>query len=195
MGRKAQRAAIMLTAVSAACVPIRARAHDSGWSASLYAGPSTNYIFTEVVAGRFHWADTMVGFAVDKRLAYLGWGWSLKGEVQLTQHFMGHTYNTAALGLGLEFNHFPWYQTLPTSFAVYTGPSYTTNPPQQYPASEWGSKKGLLNYVSVEFSVEIPHAPGWDFELRTFHRSGAWGIYTLDPDESTMIGIGLRRRF
>lgn len=183
--------AIVLMAAVLACAP--ARANDSGWSVSLYAGPSTNYIFTEVLAGRFHWADTMVGIAADKRFAYLGWGWSLEGEAQITQHFMGHTYNTMALGLGLEFNHFPW--SLPTSFAIYSGPSYTTNPPQLYAASGFGSKKGLLNYVSAELAVEIPHAPGWDIEVRTFHRSGAWGIYTLDPDENTMVGIGVRRRF
>jgi hypothetical protein len=53
----------------------------------------------------------------------------------------------------------------------------------------------LLNYVSVELAIGIPSAPGWDIDLRTFHRSGAWGIYTLDADESTMIGIGVRRRF
>lgn len=172
-----------------------ANASESKWSVSLYAGPSTNYIFTEVVAGRFHWADTMVGVAVDRKLAYLGWGWSLKGEAQITQHLLGHTYNTAALGLGLEFNQFPWSESLPTSFAFYTGPSYTTNPPQLYSRAAWGSKKSLLNYVSAELAFAVPNAPGWDFEVRTFHRSGAWGIYTLDPDESTMIGIGIRRRF
>lgn len=172
-----------------------AGSNESKWSVSLYAGPSTNYIFTEVVAGRFHWSDTMVGVAADRKLAYLGWGWSLKGEGQITQHFLGHTYNTVALGLGLEFDQFPWSETLPTSFAFYTGPSYTTNPPQQYPRAEWGSKKGLLNYVSVELAFGLPNAPNWDVEFRTFHRSGAWGIYTLDADENTMVGIGIRRRF
>jgi hypothetical protein len=172
-----------------------ASASETKWSVSLYAGPSTNYIFTEVVAGRFHWADTMIGAAVDRKLAYLGWGWSLKGEGQITQHFFGHTYNTVALGLGLEFDQFPWSESLPTSFALYTGPSYTTNAPEQYPRSEWGSKKALLNYVSVELAFAIPNAPHWDVEVRTFHRSGAWGIYTLDADENTMVGIGIRRRF
>ncbi|HEY2884098.1 MAG TPA: hypothetical protein VGJ08_02660 [Rhizomicrobium sp.] len=175
--------------------PAIANTDQAKWSLSLYAGPSTNYIFTEVVAGRFHWADTMVGVALDRNLAYLGWGWSLNGEAQITQHFMGHTYNTAALGLGLEFDHFPWSESVPTSFAFYTGPSYTTNAPQQYSRSLWGSKKALLNYVSVELAFGIPNAANWDVEFRTFHRSGAWGIYTLDADENSMIGIGIRHRF
>jgi len=181
--------------ITLASIPAIANASEPKWSVSLYAGPSTNYIFTEVVAGRFHWADTMVGLAVDRKLAYLGWGWSLNGEGQITQHFLGHTYNTAALGLGLEFDHFPWSESLPTSFAFYTGPSYTTNAPQQYPRFEWGSKKALLNYVSVELAIGIPNAPNWDVEIRTFHRSGAWGIYTLDADENSVIGIGIRHRF
>ena len=186
--------------LTAACIilvniPAIVKANESKWAVSLYAGPSTNYIFTEVVAGRFHWADTMVGLAVDRKLAYLGWGWTLQGEAQITQHFLGHTYNTAALGLGLEFDRFPWSESLPTSFAFYTGPSYTTNAPQQYSRAKFGSKKALLNYVSVELAFGIPNTPNWDVEFRTFHRSGAWGFYTLDADENSMIGIGIRRRF
>jgi|SRR5579872_5572499 len=189
------RLSLTIAGIISALVSVAANADETKWSLSLYAGPSTNYIFTEVMAGRFHWADTMVGVAVDRKLAYLGWGWTLNAEGQITQHFLGHTYNTAALGLGLEFDQFPWSETLPTSFAFYTGPSYTTNPPEQYPRAEWGSKKSLLNYVSVELAFGIPNAPRWDFEIRTFHRSGAWGIYTLDADENSVIGIGIRRRF
>jgi hypothetical protein len=189
------RLSLLIASIISVSVPAIANANESKWSLSLYAGPSTNYIFTEVVAGRFHWADTMVGVALDRKLAYLGWGWSLKGEAQITQHSLGHTYNTAALGLGVEFDQFPWSETLPTSFAVYSGPSYTTNPPQQYPRAEFGSKKALLNYVSIELAFAIPNAPRWDVEIRTFHRSGAWGIYTLDADENSVIGIGIRRHF
>jgi len=189
------RPSCLIACIISLSTPAIANTDQAKWSLSLYAGPSTNYIFTEVVAGRFHWADTMVGVALDRNLAYLGWGWSLNGEAQITQHFMGHTYNTAALGLGLEFDHFPWSESVPTSFAFYTGPSYTTNAPQQYSRSLWGNKKALLNYVSVELAFGIPNAANWDVEFRTFHRSGAWGIYTLDADENSMIGIGIRHRF
>jgi hypothetical protein len=189
------RLSLLIAGIVCVSTPAVANSNESKWSVSLYAGPSTNYIFTEVIAGRFHWADTMVGAAVDRKLAYLGWGWSLKGEAQITQHFLGHTYNTAALGLGLEFDQFPWSVSLPTSFAQYTGPSYTTNAPQQYPRALWGSKKALLNYVSVELAFGIPNEPNWDVEFRTFHRSGAWGIYTLDADENSVIGFGIRYRF
>jgi hypothetical protein len=44
-------------------------------------------------------------------------------------------------------------------------------------------------------AIGIPNAPNWDVEIRTFHRSGAWGIYTLDADENSVIGIGIRHRF
>jgi hypothetical protein len=185
----------VLAAALAAVLPLSAHARETGWSVSLYSGPATNYYFTDFVAGKFHWQNAMVGVALDGRLAYLGWGWSLMGEAQLTQYTLGHNYQSAALGLGFEYNQFSWSRTLPTSFSVYMGPSYAINPPQQYPTSQRGSKKNLLNYLSAEFAVAVPGTTGWDVEFRTYHRSGAWGFYSLDADESTMIGLGIRRRF
>ncbi|MDE2014491.1 MAG: hypothetical protein KGJ75_16335 [Alphaproteobacteria bacterium] len=31
--------------------------------------------------------------------------------------------------------------------------------------------------------------------LRLYHRSGAWGVYSINADEGTMVGVGLRARF
>ena len=194
--RNLPRVAIAAAAILAASmVPAAAAADDTNpLSLTLYGGPATNQIFTDVIAGRFHWSGGLVAIAGDRRLAYLGWGWTLVAEGQLQQFTFGHNYNSVALGLGLEFHHFPWNDALPTAISFFTGPSYSANPPQAYPRSQWGSKKNLLNYVGLELAVTLPEEKHWDVVIRIYHRSGMWGVYTLDPDEVSSVGLGLRYR-
>jgi hypothetical protein len=181
---------LRLVAIAAALVMSGngARAEDL-WSATLYAGPATNTISSEIIAGHLHVDGMMIGVAVDRKLVDLGSGFSLGAEVQLTQYLGDHAYNTGALGVGVRFDRFPW--RAPTVLSLYTGPSYATDPP----LVPMGHRKALLNYVGVEFAVALPHATGWDAALRLYHRSGEWGLYSNDIDEGTMVGVGLRYQF
>jgi hypothetical protein len=47
----------------------------------------------------------------------------------------------------------------------------------------------------MELAVGLSRNSKWDGVVRVYHRSGMWGIYSLDYDESTVLGIGIRRRF
>lgn len=167
------------------------------WSATLYAGPGTDHNFTQILGkpiiadghnygSGFTVNNVMLGLAVDRRLVRLGWGFSFAAEGQLTAYSFGHPYGTGALGLGLQFNDLPG-----ATISAFTGPSLAVNPPG--PPRFHG--KALLNYIGLEFAIRIPHSPGWDIVTRVYHRSGVWGIYSLDLDESTMVGVGLRKRF
>jgi hypothetical protein len=158
------------------------------WSVSLYGGPTTDTITTQIITGHLHIIGGMVGVAVDHRLANLGSGFSLAAEGQATQYFTHDAYQTVSLGLGVSYNRFPW--TTPTTLAVYLGPSYAFSPP---PLA--GKEHALLNYVSAEFAVQIPDTENLDATLRLFHRSGAWGLYARNVDQGTMVGAGLRYRF
>jgi hypothetical protein len=141
----------------------------------------------------------MFGLAVDRRLARLGWGFELGAEGQITQFAFGHTYSTIQLGLGVRFSDFPWSNYLPTTFSVYTGPSYATDPPRFYTYVndniELSSRTRLLNYIGVELTVAIPHSDGLQAALRLYHRSGAFGLYTYQDDQGAAIGIGIRKNF
>jgi hypothetical protein len=159
--------------------------YDGPWSAALYAGPSTNSFFSRTFQGHFRINGAMVGLAGDARLFHLGKHFSFEGEAQVTQFGGQHAYTTGALGIGLRYTCFPW------SLALSTGPSYALNPPRQ----QFFHGKALLNYVGAEFAYAIPHSAGWDMALRFYHRSGAWGLYSEDADEGSMIGIGIRKRF
>jgi hypothetical protein len=187
-----------------AAVPLgaaRAVENDQPWSATLYAGPSSNKFLTQTLRdGRLDPDGDAIGLALDRRLLTLGWGFTFEGEAQVLQtsaHSL--SYTTFALGLGLRFHNFPWSDRVPTSLAVYTGPSYATSPP----ASGIGyhdqpvpfAKVKLLNYIGIELAVALPGTDNWDGVLRFFHRSGAFGLYSIQADTSTAIGLGLRARF
>jgi hypothetical protein len=179
----------------------RAIENDQPWSATLYAGPSTNKFLTQIYRdGQFDSDGDAIGLAVDRRLFTLGWGFTFEGEGQVLQtsaHSL--SYTTFALGLGLRFHNFPWSDRVPTSLAFYTGPSYATSPP----ASGIGfhnqpvafARVKYLNYFGIELAVALPDTDNWDGVLRIFHRSGAFGLYSIQADTSTAIGLGLRARF
>ncbi len=169
-----------------------APAETSPWSATLYVGPSSTAFVTQILDGRFDVNGGMVGLAVDRGLFRLGSGISLAAEMQVTDFFGKYAYQTGAFGLGFRFDEFPWSDSFPMSFAVYTGPSYAPNAPLILDPEPHQDPK-FLNFVSVEFAFNMN--PDWDAALRIYHRSGAWGTYSNTADVGSMIGIGLRRRF
>ena len=137
----------------------------------------------------------MAGLAVDRDLFDLGWDVAMGAEAQLTEFSFGSGFTTMALGLGVRFHRFPWDNT---SLAIYTGPSYALSPPHipvYHPSSNYRLKR-WLNYISIEFAVALPWDPKhWDGVFRVYHRSGAWGAYSLNIDEGTTIGFGIRVKF
>jgi hypothetical protein len=178
-------------AALAALTATGARADDP-WSMTLYAGPSSTKFVTQILGGDFEVNGGMAGLAVDRGLFKLGSGISLAAEMQVTQFFGSYSYTTGAFGLGFRFDEFPWSDSVPTTFAIYTGPSYAPNAPIiKDPVPHQDPK--FLNFVSVEAGVGIGRK--WDAVLRIYHRSGAWGLYSNTADVGTMIGLGLRRRF
>lgn len=167
----------------------------TGWSATLYGGPVSYSRASDIFNGRGRLNGGMFGLAVDKKLVNLGWDISIGAEGQVTEYFVTHTYTTFALGLGLRFDRFPWNNT---SLAIYSGPSYAPDSPEitdhQYGLSFRMVK--FLNFIGIEFAVAIPgHERHWDAVMRIYHRSGAWGVYSDNVDEGSMIGFGLRAKF
>ena len=174
------------------------------WSVTVYGGPVTYTIFTQTISGKARFNIGILGIALDRRLAYLGWGWNLVGEAQFQQFAARDSkdfiegsgnYSAISLGIGVEYHHFPWERSLPTALSIFMGPSYAFNPPLAYPRIDWGSRKSLLNYLGIEFAFAIPPRRDLDAVLRVYHRSGVWGIYTNDANEASAIGVGLRYRF
>lgn len=169
-----------------------AQAGNSPWSATLYAGPSSTAFVTQILDGKFDVNGGMVGLAIDRGLFKLGSGISIGAEMQVTSFFGKYAYQTGAFGIGLRFDEFPWSDSLPTSMAIYTGPSYAPNAPLILDPKPHPDPK-FLNFVGIEVAVAMNR--NWDAAFRIYHRSGAWGVYSNTADTGSMIGFGLRRRF
>jgi len=165
------------------------------WSATIYGGPSSNSRASDIVDGKGRLSGGMIGLAVDRDIFRLGWGITFGAEVQVTHYLFGKDYTTGALGIGFRFHDILWGHN---SLAIYSGPSYALNPPR-VPDYFYGPSyrmQKFLNFIGVEFAVPIPWDPQhWDAVLRLYHRSGAWGVYSINVDEGSMIGIGLRAKF
>ena len=176
-----------------------AQAQTNGpWSATLYVGPSTTKYFGAVLQS-FNLQPTgaMVGVAVDRRLLYLGQGISIAAEGQVTQYFFGHKDTTLAFGLGFQADDV--FGLKRTTWSIYAGPSYATDPPYTsigyrgivYPAS----RVRFLNFVGIEWAVGFSDESKWQGVFRIYHRSGLMGLYTDSDDDGMALGFGIRRRF
>src|SRR5208283_678438 len=158
------------------------------WSVALYAGPSTTkYIGSVIVSGNYHPTSAMAGLALTRRLIYLGADIWIGSEAQATEYWFGHHDTSYAVGLGFLFNDPFGFKH--TSFAVYDGPSWDTDPPHLaigYDEKVYGEeRKRYLNYISFEFAARLPHSEQWDGILRIYHRSGMFGVFSIGDDEST----------
>jgi hypothetical protein len=163
---------------------------DRPWSATFYAGPSSNSHFSWIFRGRAQVNGGMEGIAADGRLIRLGSGWSIGLEGEATAFQGKYQYETAGAGPYVRFA-FRGPDDWPMSFTLSSGPSYATDPP----VGPFLTGKKWLNFVGFEYALGTPHSRGWDLAFRIYHRSGAWGLYSDNSDEVTAFGIGLRKRF
>ena len=179
------------TMVGLAMLPIScAQAQDASQSLTLYGGPATRrYVSDIFLHGNFDLDGVLLGVAYDRRLAALGGGFTFEGELQVNHLFMDHSYSSISGGAGLRYDTTRWIGR-PSSFAVYTGPSYADDG-----AQSTGKRNHFLEYVSLEFAVSSINKSNWDGVIRMYHRSGAFGVYGKNTDTGSTFGIGIRRRF
>jgi hypothetical protein len=165
-------------------------AESARQSVTFYGGPGTRRYMSQIFfQGNVSIDGTMLGLAYDRRLADLGSGFTLETEIQVTHFFMSRPYSSVAGGFGIRYDTSRWTKQ-PSSFAVYSGPSYADDP-----ALSEGKSGRFLEYVAVEFAVANIGEIRWDGVIRMYHRSGAFGFYGLHTDTGSMLGIGIRRRF
>ncbi len=199
-----QRALIVYRLLAIACLiaafdAAMAQPYGEKWSVSAFIGPTTTKYFSQIfLDGDYAASGAAIGINADRRLAYLGWGFTLVAEGLVTQGIAGRADTTVSLGLGLEFTDFPWQARWPTSFSFLTGPSYSFDPPSlggPEGNEPFFQRRHLLNYVGIEFAAALSRTGKWDGVFRIFHRSGVFGLYSANADEGTMMGLGIRHRF
>lgn len=168
------------------------------WSVTLYAGPQSNKYFGAVMQDfNLQSRGVLIGLALDRKLINFGSDIYLAAELQGTHVVMDHPESTVAFMLGFEIDRLFGYER--TSFAAFTGPSYSFDPPYRvigykhrtYPTN----RTQFLNAVAFEFASGLPGTQNWDWTFRFYHRSGVFGLYSEGDDDGLAFGLGLRRRF
>jgi len=161
----------------------------------LYVGPATNNYTSQIFHGDFGVEGPALGLALDRNLFYLGAGFSLLAEAQVVHYFFNPPTTTFGLGLGIKYDLLSIAPDAPVTVALYMGPSYSLDPPLDANGPETPARHRFLNYLSSEVTIGIPHSPNWSVSLRSFHRSGMYGLYARGIDEGSTIGIGIRHIF
>jgi hypothetical protein len=171
-------------------------AEDGGpWSATLYVGPATNNYTSQIFHGDFNIEGPALGFALDRHLFDLGAGFSLLAEAQAVHYFFSPPTTTFGLGVGIKYDLLSIAPGAPVTVALYMGPSCSLDPPLDANGPEIPARHRFLNYLSSEVNIGIPHAADWSVSIRSFHRSGMYGLYARGIDEGSMIGVGIRHTF
>jgi len=184
---------VSIAALGLAGALTNASAAGAATYVTAYAGPSTNGFFTEIIHGKSHVNGAMAGLAADRTLLDLGSGFAVLGEFQATHYFFNHPTTTVNAGFGLGYRT-DIRPREPMTVEFYVGPSFAIDPLPPVPGNAPGRHK-WLNFMSTAVSVGIPDAPGWSVVVRSYHRSGMYGVYVKNVDEGSMLGLGLRYKF
>ena len=166
------------------------------WAVVVYYGPSNTKFFGAVTRSGFDQRGPMLGLSVTRQIWDLGSDISFGTEGKVT-HYFGHENTSVALGIGLQFCNI--FGLTRISFSIYSGPSYATDPPSTsigyrgvvYPAE----REKYLNHVGMELAIGLPQTSKWDGVLRLYHRSGVFGLYSINNDDGLALGVGFRHNF
>jgi hypothetical protein len=164
----------------------------SDWKFAAYAGPVTHTSTFQILGGHANFDQGgLAVFALSREIIRLGAGFSLEGEGQFGQHFAQLHEQEFNLLLDLRYSDFGWSDRLPTSLAVYLGPSY-----ENWTAHGVTTRYDWENYLGAEVAVALPWGPDWSGIFRYHHRSSVSRLlHPVVTDDGTMLGVGIKYAF
>jgi hypothetical protein len=164
----------------------------SDWRLAAYVGPVTHSSTSRVFTGRgdFNQGGLAV-LALSREFIHFGSGFSLEAEGQIGQHFAQLHEQEMNLVFGIRYSNFGWSDRIPTSLAVYVGPSY-----ENWSSHGVSSRYDWENYLGAELAVALPWAARWSGILRYHHRSSvSTMLHGVTVDDGTMFGLGIKYDF
>lgn len=171
---------------------------ERSWAVTVYLGPAASkYVGAILQDFNMQSRELMVGVALDRNLLEIWTDFYIAGEVQISQYFMGHSNTVFSTMIGFQAEKLLGFER--TSFAFYTGPSYALNPPYTVIGYKhriyrpW--RKKFLNAIAIEFASGLPFTENWDWNLRAYHRSGVFGLYSDGNDDGLSLGLGVKYHF
>ena len=185
--------ALALSGVIILASALPARADDlwtlSDWRLAAYVGPVTHCDTSQVFTGRgdFNQGGLAV-LALSREFIRMGSGFSLEAEGQIGQHFSQLHEQELNLVFGVRYSNFSWSNRIPTSLAVYVGPSY-----ENWSSHGVTGRYDWENYLGAELAVALPWASRWSGIFRYHHRSSVSTLlHGVTVDDGTMFGVGIK---
>jgi hypothetical protein len=163
----------------------------SDWRLAAYVGPVTHSDTSQVFTGRgdFNQGGLAV-LALSREFIHFH-GFSLEAEGQIGQHFAQLHEQEINLVFGVRYSDFGWSDRIPTSFAMFVGPSY-----EDWSSHSVSSRYDWENYLGAELAVALPWASRWSGILRYHHRSSvSTMLHPVVVDDGTMFGVGIKYDF
>jgi hypothetical protein len=188
---------MMLAVVFVISISENSSAED-GYFLSLYGGQVSDTQFNAIIRGIVDFKDYyLVAGALGKELMVWKDRIGIEVEGQIVKHINGSEHWEFNPLLTLRWLHFPWDQTLDTSFAWGNGLSYATEDPEfEVEESSHGNKTSqVLYYFMVEWVFAFPDVPQWRVFSRIHHRSSVFGLIDGIMAGSNYVTLGLRYAF
>lgn len=166
---------------------------DGRWYVTGYAGVmAQNKLSSVVLFNASLQDDVLVGVGLGREFAAIGDALRFEWEANVAVHQDPFgTVGDFRFMLGARWTAFPWNASLPTTFAVMTGPSYLTG------KSAYEVRKGQTERFTNGMAFELTFAPP-DREdlrgvLRIHHRSPLFGeAGTASPSDAVTLGLQYR---
>ncbi len=177
------------------------------WSISGYIGRATTSSFLEDIFVPWNiktTPGTMYGLEVgyqlsphniiNKVLCHVGAHLGLALNTAYQNDPNGKIYMVAPY-LKFSWSRFPWRNYLFTTISLGEGVSYANIIPREETDSSPGNPHRYLNLLIFEVTFALPKYPQLQLAYKIYHRSPAWGTFSLGAYGSNVIGMAINYYF
>lgn len=158
-----------------------------------YAGPLARNKLSRIVRFEPNLASRwLVGFGMGREIGALSESLRIEAEAGLAiqNSEFGAVADMRAM-LGARWVSFPWNHYLPTTFAVFTGPSYLSGDSSLEVRRNRTSR--FANGMAFELTFALPDREATRGVVRIHHRSPVFGMTgTASPSDAVTFGIQQR---
>jgi hypothetical protein len=171
--------------------------NETSFGQILFAPWTSDFVDTQLLSGTV--SKRIHEFSEDSLIApywFLDPDWFIDWEVGAGQRFGNSKAGEFWTALYLNYDGFPWSNTVYMAFGTSIGLNYATSISDlEVRKSENGKGNKLLHYFSPEITFADPDHKDLAIVARWHHRSGVFGLIDRVKGGSTFLSIGIRKHF
>lgn len=171
--------------------------NETSFGKILYAPWTSDFSDTQLLSGAI--SKRIHEFSEDSLIApywFLGPDWFIDWEVGAGQRFGNSNASEFWTALFLNYDGFPWPETVYMTVGTSIGVNYATSISdleERKSGNDRGNK--LLHYFAPEITFADPNNKDLAVVVRWHHRSGFFGLFDGVKGGSTFLSIGIRQHF